>query len=118
MTGTFWGGYKLAFYSDAVNDFFFFRGFYTALYLYVLILIMVSMSITNEWRKQAKTHMLYTSCMIPKDQWDIKNSFKKVLVQENILSLWGIFVVNRSLLIASIGTLLTYGILIGNLRNS
>ncbi|GFY67260.1 uncharacterized protein TNIN_439291 [Trichonephila inaurata madagascariensis] len=115
MTGLFWGGYRIAFHSGM-----------TKMYLLSLLmpqffnlsnqlLIMVSASVTNEMAIKVKCVMqcLPHPCYIQDPQKKFK--FKKDLNQDNSLTLWRVYVMDRSLIITSIGTLLTYGILIGTL---
>ncbi|GFR14421.1 hypothetical protein TNCT_471 [Trichonephila clavata] len=83
-------------------------------YLSIQLLIMASASVTNELASKVKCVM---QCLprssIQNPQRKFK--FKKDLKQDNSLTLWKVYVMDRSLIITSIGTLLTYGILIGTL---
>ncbi|GFQ93323.1 hypothetical protein TNCT_64731 [Trichonephila clavata] len=77
---------------------------------------MISGSMTNEMAKKAKSALQCLKYKIPPDLRETK--FEEVLVKENNLTLWNIYVLDSSLIIASFGTLLTFGILIGTLGES
>ncbi|GFR11989.1 uncharacterized protein TNCT_695811 [Trichonephila clavata] len=116
MTGLFWGGYRLAFRK------YFGHGYSVTLlcsvccYLSFQLLIIISASMTNEIAKRAKITLRCLKYKIPPDLRETK--FEEVLVKENNLTLWNIYVLDSSLLISSFGTLLTFGILIGSLGES
>ncbi|GFQ95778.1 hypothetical protein TNCT_205291 [Trichonephila clavata] len=71
-------------------------------------------SASNELANKVKIYMqclpLETAENPPKMSF-----FKKTLLQENGLTLWKIYVMDRSLVIGTFGTFLTYGILLGSL---
>ncbi|GIX74389.1 hypothetical protein CEXT_47381 [Caerostris extrusa] len=72
-------------------------------------------SITNEKANKARRAM---KCLFKRsftNEGEMKMKLEKYLDVENSLTLWNIYTVDRSLLITSFGTLLTYGILIGTL---
>ncbi|GFR25453.1 hypothetical protein TNCT_71331 [Trichonephila clavata] len=83
-------------------------------YLVLLLQLMISGSASNEQANIVKIHI---QCLPPKtvENQDQISSFKKTLLQDNGLTLWKIYVMDRSLLIVTFGTLLTYGIMLGTL---
>ncbi|GBM00167.1 hypothetical protein AVEN_176407-1 [Araneus ventricosus] len=111
MMALFWSGYKIAFPTTASHVYFI--GWITTAVagFSVQMLIMVSASITNgkvKVTRQAVQHIPYqyfAQCT------ELKNMLKKSFVKEVYLSLWTIYVIDGALIISSLGTLLTYGIL-------
>ncbi|GFS48584.1 uncharacterized protein NPIL_508891 [Nephila pilipes] len=115
MTGLFWGGYRIAFYPNMTKEYLLSLIIPQVFYFSVHLLIMVSASITNELANKAKCIMLCLPYRHPTQDPKKKYKFEKDLNQESCLTLWKIYVMDRSLVITSIGTLLTYGILLGTL---
>ncbi|GBM01758.1 hypothetical protein AVEN_271994-1 [Araneus ventricosus] len=74
---------------------------------------MIFTTITNERAKSAGRRLKYK---ILKYEKDMALEIERELLQENQLTIWKIYEFHRGLLIASFGTLLTYGILIGTLE--
>ncbi|GFT36557.1 uncharacterized protein NPIL_695881 [Nephila pilipes] len=115
MTGLFSGGYRLVFQTYNTNEYFLSLILPLIFYLSVQLMIMLSASITNELANNVKFVMQCLPYRNPSQDPEMKYKFEKDLNQENCLSLWKFYVMDRSLVITSIGTLLTYGILIGSL---
>ncbi|GFS75167.1 uncharacterized protein TNCV_718901 [Trichonephila clavipes] len=115
MTGLFWGGYRIAFNSGMTKNHFLSLIIPLIFYLSVQLLIMVSASVTNELANKVRRVIeclpYQNSTQDPKRIF----RFKKVLNHEDSLTLWKVYAMDRSLVFTSIGTLLTYGILIGTL---
>ncbi|GBM00157.1 hypothetical protein AVEN_176399-1 [Araneus ventricosus] len=112
MTAEFRVGYILAFskeISPASYYYFLLTGIH---FLSIQLLIMFPGSIVNEKARCVSHFLLYR---IPRNEEDLKCEFKKDLKQEKYLTLWKIYPLSRSLIIASLGTVVTYGILIGTL---
>ncbi|GFU94370.1 uncharacterized protein TNCV_1731671 [Trichonephila clavipes] len=116
MIGLFWGGYRLAFRKSYGDGYSVILVCSASCYLTFQLLIMISASMTNEKAKKAKSSLRCLKYKIPPDMRETK--FKEVHVKDNNLTLWNIYVMDSSLLIASFGTLLTFGILIGTLGES
>ncbi|GFY58270.1 uncharacterized protein TNIN_142841 [Trichonephila inaurata madagascariensis] len=115
MTGSFAGGYKMAFHPNNTEAYFLSLIFSVIFYLTAQLMIMLSASVTNELANKVKC---VVRCLPYQDAiQDPKRKFKlkKYLNQDNSLTLWKVYVMDWSLIITSIGTLLTYGILIGTL---
>ncbi|GFY50612.1 uncharacterized protein TNIN_467681 [Trichonephila inaurata madagascariensis] len=115
MIELFCGGYKVAFLSNMNTIDFLTLVMPQFYYLSIQLLVMVSASITNELASKVKCVMqgLPYENFIQDPQRRFK--FEKDLNLDNSLTLWKVYVMDRSLIITSIGTLLTYGILIGTL---
>ncbi|GBN34031.1 hypothetical protein AVEN_6280-1 [Araneus ventricosus] len=80
--------------------------------LSILFLIMIPASVVNEKARETIRFLRYR---IPKTEKDLKFEIEKDLVLERKLTLWNIFVFERSLIIGCLGSLLTYGILLATL---
>ncbi|GFR21717.1 uncharacterized protein TNCT_141591 [Trichonephila clavata] len=112
-SGLFWDVYRIMFHKNETTG-------YVILtlsgisYLVLLIQLMISGSASNELANIVKIHI---QCLPHKaiENQDQMNIFKKTLLQDNGLTLWKIYVMDRSLLIVTFGTLLTYGIMLGTL---
>ncbi|GFY58012.1 uncharacterized protein TNIN_267001 [Trichonephila inaurata madagascariensis] len=87
----------------------------TMFFTFLLLIITISASLTNETASKAKNVMKNVPYRIPKGSERIKYMLRKNSVQEYSLTLWKIYIIDRSLIITCFGTLLTYGMLIGAL---
>ncbi|GFU01105.1 uncharacterized protein NPIL_79591 [Nephila pilipes] len=118
MTGIFWRGYRFAFYITANNEYLLAIIVSTLMYSFLLIMVIISASVTNELASKAKYFMSNLPYRIPQQSQRIKYILRKNCTQDYSLTLWKIYVIDRSMLFTSFGTLLTYGMLIGALGNS
>ncbi|GFR12352.1 uncharacterized protein TNCT_357811 [Trichonephila clavata] len=113
MVELFWGGYRLAFRSCRNTKYVIALICSASCYLTFQLLIMISACMTNEMAENVKNTLL---CMKYRFSHDLRETkFKEISTKENNLTLWKMYVLDRSLLITSFGTVLTYGILIGTL---
>ncbi|GBM01923.1 hypothetical protein AVEN_269536-1 [Araneus ventricosus] len=112
MTVEFRVGYRLAFDMNMTH------GSFLALLisgmhcLSIQLLVMVPASVTNEKDKSVAQYLLHR---IPRKEKDLRFEFETDFKQKKCLTLWKMYDLNRSLIITSLGSLLTYGILIGTL---
>ncbi|GFW25951.1 uncharacterized protein TNCV_1329071 [Trichonephila clavipes] len=113
MVGLFWEGYRLAFRNYMSAAFMVCIVSSGICYLMFQLLIMISASMTNEMAEEVKSSLLCIKYRFPPDLRETK--LKEVCTKKSNLTLWKIYVMDRSVLITSFGTLLTYGILIGTL---
>ncbi|GFR18405.1 uncharacterized protein TNCT_28821 [Trichonephila clavata] len=113
MVGLFWGGYRLAFRTHMSTKYIISLVSAASCYLTFQLLIMISACMTNEMAEKIKSTLLCMKYRFPPDLRETK--LKEVSLKESKLTLWKIYVMDRSLLITCFGTLLTYGILIGTL---
>ncbi|GFY67264.1 uncharacterized protein TNIN_439331 [Trichonephila inaurata madagascariensis] len=111
--GLFCDVYRTSFYKNQTSGYIFFTlsGFS---YLVLLLLFMISGSSSNELANKVKIHIQCLPLETAENQPKM-SSIKKTLLQEDGLTLWKIYVMDRSLVIGTFGTLLTYGILLGSL---
>ncbi|GBN80681.1 hypothetical protein AVEN_204420-1 [Araneus ventricosus] len=109
MIGIFRCGYSVTFIEDnptLLNAYLISSMF---LYMFFQLLLMISGSITNEAAKD-------TSDVLKKRyKKDFKSPKLEVDFSQNSLTIWKIYILDRSLIVASFGTLLTFGILLGTL---
>ncbi|GFY49324.1 uncharacterized protein TNIN_373661 [Trichonephila inaurata madagascariensis] len=112
-SGLFWDLYRIAFYKNAAISYLLFTLSGT-FYLVLLFVLMISGSASNELANEVRVLM---QCLPRKSVGKEQsiNFFKKTLLQGNGLTLWKIYVMDRSLVICTLGTLLTYGIMLGTL---
>ncbi|GFS43323.1 uncharacterized protein TNIN_368331 [Trichonephila inaurata madagascariensis] len=114
MGGLLWAGYKIAFRKYVTDNYFVSQVCTISGCLTFQLLIMIPACMTNEMEIKARnTVKYYLKCKISHVLRETK--FKEVDPKESNLTLWKIYVLDRSLLITSFGTLLTCGILIGTL---
>ncbi|GIY97699.1 hypothetical protein CEXT_553341 [Caerostris extrusa] len=76
---------------------------------------MISGAKTNEMVERAKLAVQRLSHRITDIDKESKSNMKINFLLENRFTLWKAYVLDRSLIITSLGALLTYGILIGTL---
>ncbi|GFT94641.1 uncharacterized protein NPIL_673481 [Nephila pilipes] len=116
MLELFGFGYKLAFIVKSNRSpLFYFCVFNGLISLPCLLMIMVSATITNEIAIKVKRVINSLPGVMPEHCREIKILRKGVSRHENILTMWKICGLDRSLMLSSLGTLLTYGILLGTL---
>ncbi|GBM79424.1 hypothetical protein AVEN_213283-1 [Araneus ventricosus] len=116
MIGTFWCGYCLMVFSENMDyEYFFTLMIPSCACLSLQLLIMISGLMVNEM-------VIRSNCTSQKLRSIKLESSKKVIsilsknfTQENRMTLWKIYPFDRSLIVASLGTLLTYGILFATL---
>ncbi|GBM99003.1 hypothetical protein AVEN_212507-1 [Araneus ventricosus] len=115
MIGLFWASYKFAFNLNMNGESIPLLSCSGVFCLSVVLFIMVPASSTNEIAKKTKSVLRSLSDDMPSPDKEKKFELKRCLMQDNNLTLWDIYVLNRSLIVASFGALLTYGILIATL---
>ncbi|GFS43332.1 uncharacterized protein TNIN_368361 [Trichonephila inaurata madagascariensis] len=116
-SGLFWDVYRITFHKNETSGYLLFT--LSGISYFVLLLqLMISGSATNEQAHIVKVHIQYLSHETAENQPQT-NFLKKTFLQTNVLTLWKIYVMDRSLVIGTFGTLLTYGIMLGTLgKNS
>ncbi|GFS70503.1 uncharacterized protein NPIL_692621 [Nephila pilipes] len=116
MTGLFWTGYSLVFFTNG-NYMYYLRYLSAVVYvLTFLLMMMLPATAENVAAKFAKGIVLSLPGSFPEEykklMMYIHKNFK---YQELELTLWKIYKIDKSLLISEIGTVITYGILVGTL---
>ncbi|GFY58009.1 uncharacterized protein TNIN_266971 [Trichonephila inaurata madagascariensis] len=112
MIVMFWRIYRLTLKATASNTYILSLTCSTISFTILLLLILISASLTNETSSKTKNFMKNVPYRIPKGSERIKYMLRKNSVQEYSLTLWKIYIIDRSLIITCFGTLLTYGMLI------
>ncbi|GIY96173.1 uncharacterized protein CEXT_146231 [Caerostris extrusa] len=116
MIGLFWVGYILAFEeSKTLEVFLALVVFSGCFYSSILVLVIISGSLTNEAANEVTGLIQCLPYRLPTQRKEMEFSIKGDLIEDNSLTLWKFYVLSRSLLLSSLGTLLTYGILLGTL---
>ncbi|GFR31486.1 uncharacterized protein TNCT_429931 [Trichonephila clavata] len=112
-SGLFWDAYRITFHKNETTGYLLFT-LSGISYLVLLLQLMFSGTASNEQANLVKIHI---QCLPRKtaEKQDQMNFFKKALLQDNGLTLWKIYVMDRSLVIGTFGMLLTYGIMLGTL---
>ncbi|GFX53076.1 uncharacterized protein TNCV_1655351 [Trichonephila clavipes] len=109
----FWNVYRIAFFKNTESGYvrFTLSGIF---YLVLLLQLMISGCASNELANEVR---VLIQCL-PRESAENEQSinyFKKTLLQDNGLTLWKIYVMDRSLVVCLFGSLLSYGIMLGTL---
>ncbi|GFT23569.1 uncharacterized protein NPIL_536471 [Nephila pilipes] len=84
-------------------------------YLSNQLLVMIPAAETNEAASKTANFVQCLPYKFPSLHEEIKFLLKKNIIQDNRLTLWNMYVLDRSLIVTSLGSLLSYGVLIGTL---
>ncbi|GBN57585.1 hypothetical protein AVEN_157579-1 [Araneus ventricosus] len=114
MNGLFRVGYKMAFHFTMFKKYLLLMMLYAVIYLLLQLQLMISAVIINESAGKLKTSVRSLPTEFSKKHLE-RLDLRKYLMQDNRLTLWSIYPLNRSLIIANLGGLLTLGILLGSL---
>ncbi|GFU00096.1 hypothetical protein TNCV_1749351 [Trichonephila clavipes] len=85
-------------------------------YLSNQLLILIPAAETNEEASKTENFVQRLRYRFPSFHQKIKFLLEKNIIQDNRLTLWNMYVLDRSLIITSLGSLLSYRVLIGTLR--
>ncbi|GBN73401.1 hypothetical protein AVEN_219675-1 [Araneus ventricosus] len=86
-----------------------------AYYLVLLSIIILPAASVNNAMKEAKDIITSLPGWFPEHYMDLKLRIRRKFKKTTGLTLWKIYVIDKSLLLSLLGTLVTYGILIGTL---
>ncbi|GFY49323.1 uncharacterized protein TNIN_373651 [Trichonephila inaurata madagascariensis] len=100
MVGLFWGGYRLAFRNYMSPKYMVSIVSSGSCYLMFQLLIMISACTTNEMAEKVESSLLCMEYRFPPDLRETK--LKEVCTKKNNLTLWKIYVMDRSLCICSL----------------
>ncbi|GBM70887.1 hypothetical protein AVEN_28456-1 [Araneus ventricosus] len=116
MIGTFWGGYcAMVFRQNMDYEYFFSLMVPSGASLTLMLLIMLSGSLVNEMTISSQHVLQKLSYINLESSEKLITICRKEFTQEKQMTLWKIYPFDRSLIIKSLGTLLTYGILFATL---
>ncbi|KAF8778341.1 hypothetical protein HNY73_015072 [Argiope bruennichi] len=115
MVQAFWYCYHLTF--SALDDFGTQASMSLGLVqsLILLTMVMLSAAFTNEASKLAKDVIVSLPSFYPNYEKELKICIGQRFTQDVDLSLWKIYRIDKPLFISTLGTLLTYGVLLGTL---
>ncbi|GBM79439.1 hypothetical protein AVEN_213293-1 [Araneus ventricosus] len=116
MIGTFWCGYCLMVFRENMDyEYFFTLMIPSCACLSLQLLIMISGLMVNEMVIRSNCTCQKLSSIKLESSKKVISILSKNFTQENRMTLWKIYPFDRSLIVASLGTLLTYGILFATL---
>ncbi|GIY07660.1 uncharacterized protein CDAR_216671 [Caerostris darwini] len=115
LVTVFWYGFSFVFVinGNSVLGIFFFVGFIQ--YFVLLMMILPSAAAANQAAATAREIVLSLPGWFPKRFSIIKLLVCRSFKSETALTLWNIYRIDKSMLISAIGTLISYGILLGTL---
>ncbi|GBM12395.1 hypothetical protein AVEN_211576-1 [Araneus ventricosus] len=118
LSGVFWFSYILAFLqqSDYSSHIFIVSGI--IYYMLLPLSIMLSAAAANEAAEMVKSTVKLMGSWIPKPYRDSDMYLRQRLKPRVEMTLWKMYKVDKSLFINSLGTLLTYGMLLGTLGSA
>ncbi|KAF8778430.1 hypothetical protein HNY73_015154 [Argiope bruennichi] len=115
MTELFLVGYRTAFHVRVSQNYFLPPFCFGTYNLSLQLLIMVPALNVNESSKNVKNSLERLKLQFHKDKRENIFDFGEHFVEESNLTLWKIYIMDRPLIITSLGTLITYGIMLGTL---
>ncbi|GBL97792.1 hypothetical protein AVEN_231954-1 [Araneus ventricosus] len=118
MVGLFWSSNNvLLFYktSDSRNMMIIYT--VIGMYFILLLMLMVPAASTNEAARASRRLIDSLPGWFPQSGKEINSLILRMLKDEPALTLWKIYRIEKSLLISGIGTLVTYGFLVGTFEN-
>ncbi|GIY10933.1 uncharacterized protein CEXT_219741 [Caerostris extrusa] len=115
LTSLFWYGYSFAFppNADNVTGIFFAMGFLQ--YFVLLLITLIPAAAANQAAEMARGFVLSLPAWFPKQYSMIKVHVRRNFMHKTTLTLLEIYRIDKSLLISAIGSLISYGILVGTL---
>ncbi|GIY12630.1 hypothetical protein CDAR_104211 [Caerostris darwini] len=111
----FWYGYTFAFLPNNNNMLGIFISMGLVQYFVLLMMILPSAAVANQAAATAREIVLSLPGWFPKRYNIVKLLVCRSFMHKTALTLWDIYRIDKSLLISAIGTLITYGILLGTL---
>ncbi|GIY03041.1 uncharacterized protein CDAR_511441 [Caerostris darwini] len=84
-------------------------------YFLLLLITLTPAAAANQAAAMARERVLSLSVWFPKRYSIIKMHVRRKCMHKTALTLWKIYRIDKSLLISAIGTLISYGILVGTL---
>ncbi|GIY37588.1 uncharacterized protein CDAR_285751 [Caerostris darwini] len=115
MATLFWYGYSFAFVPNDNNVICIFFSMGLVQYFVLLMMILPSAAAANQAAATAREIVLSLPGWFPKRYGIVKLLVCRSFMHKTALTLWNIYRIDKSLLISAIGTLITYGILLGTL---
>ncbi|GBN66103.1 hypothetical protein AVEN_204400-1 [Araneus ventricosus] len=118
LSGVFWFSYIFAFLK--LSDYYSYIFIFSAIIYYMLQLlsVMLSAAAANKASEMARSTVKLMGSWIPQPYRDSDMYLRQRLKPSVHMTLWKIYKIDKSLLINSLGTLLTYGMLLGTLGSA
>ncbi|GIY94403.1 uncharacterized protein CEXT_369351 [Caerostris extrusa] len=115
LAGLFWYGYCFAFPPNVSNatEIYVSAGFVE--YFVLLLITLTPAAAANQAAAMAREIFLSLPAWFPERYSSIKLHVRRKFMHKTVLTLWKIYRIDKSLLISAIGTLISYGILVGTL---
>ncbi|GFY68244.1 uncharacterized protein TNIN_466211 [Trichonephila inaurata madagascariensis] len=116
MAGLFWSTFTLVFVLE--DDYKSWVCLSAAVFLYscLLLMVLIPASTANQAAEDAKDVIISLPGWFPQHYKKLKIYVRKNFKQRKLnFTLWKIYTINKSLLISTLGTLVTYGFLVGTL---
>lgn len=117
MVGLFRAGYCIAFdpNKELVHNLYsYISGMF---YLFYMLCVILAASSATEAARRAREVVLSLPGMFPSSYAELKVLVRNNLKRDVTLTLWNTYVIDRSLLVSAIGSLMTYGILVATFGN-
>ncbi|GFU06002.1 uncharacterized protein NPIL_164401 [Nephila pilipes] len=113
MIGLFWSSYSFVSFSS--NDFALLYVTISSIAFYFMIFLMVILpaAAANQVGIRARNIVISLPGWFPQHYNELSMHVRQHFTQEDFLTLWKIYKIDKSLLISALGTLLTYGFLVG-----
>ncbi|GBM30013.1 hypothetical protein AVEN_165588-1 [Araneus ventricosus] len=118
MVKLFWFGYTFAFMQGADTQASIFFCFGIVQSLILLSIVLLPAAAANKAAYLAREVVTSLPAWFPKRSKEIKMYVRQRFVSNVSLTLWDIYRIDKSLFITALGTLLTYGVLLGTLGNT
>ncbi|GFU06020.1 uncharacterized protein NPIL_164481 [Nephila pilipes] len=113
MIGLFWSSYGFVFLSSKDFAMLYVTISSIAFYFMILLMVILPAAAANQVGIQARNIVISLPGWFPKQYGKLSMHVRKHFTQEDFLTLWKIYKIDKSLLISALGTLLTYGFLVG-----
>ncbi|GBM47846.1 hypothetical protein AVEN_91833-1 [Araneus ventricosus] len=117
MFGLFWFGYTFAVYSLDNFGTYAFVLVGILFYLTLLLTILIPAAAANDALEEARDIVLSLPAWLPQQYKESEKFLLQKYKPKMVFTVWKIYEIKRSLLISSLGTLLTYGFLMGTIGN-
>ncbi|GBN67623.1 hypothetical protein AVEN_158657-1 [Araneus ventricosus] len=115
MVKLFWLSYIFAFAVDNLVSLRIFLAFEILQNFILLLMVLLPAASVNEAAKAARDVVISLPSWYPNNYRPLKLHIRRHFMQELSLTLWKIYRIDKPLVISALGSLLSYGILVGTL---
>ncbi|GIY31373.1 uncharacterized protein CEXT_12841 [Caerostris extrusa] len=117
LAGLFWYGYSFAFPPNVSNAMEMYVSMGFVQYSVLLLITLTPAADANQAAAMARGICSVFASMVSKRHSIINMHVRRKFMHKTALTLWKIYRIEKSLLISAIGSLISYGILLGTLGN-